>query len=90
MTLVKENSWEVIPLSESSSNWGIRTATLKGSIEQGCIRTESLPHPTCQLYNPLSITEGKCYDGSIVNYEGCQNPESCDRHKKILRGDKND
>mgnify|MGYP001611727873 CR=1 FL=1 len=42
-----------------------------------------LPRPKCIVYEPLSETEGTCYDNSIVNINGCNNPENCDRYKRI-------
>lgn len=44
----------------------------------------SLPKPKCLLYEPLCETEGTCFDGSVVNLRGCDNPEDCDRYKNFI------
>ncbi len=47
------------------------------------IEISVLRKPKCMLYEPLSETEGMCYDGSTVNISGCENPEICDRYKNF-------
>jgi len=40
----------------------------------------------CFLYEPLSETEGECWDESIVSrLGGCDNPENCDRYNKSFK-----
>jgi len=42
-------------------------------------------HAKCLLYEPLSETEGECWDKSIVSrLGGCDNPEDCDRYNKAF------
>ena len=83
MRALAENSWEVEKKPEGA--WGIKPIpSIPDVSEQEQTRQREFPSPRCPLYNPLSSTEGRCYDDSIVNYGGCQNPDACDRHKKLL------